>query len=406
MKKRVIYTFILSMLIGSQLILTPLAYAEPAPTLNSDGTLTLAHSYPETSEPPILPETITQDGQEYTLDTTTTVPDPTYVRPSKVYTHQAFSEVPLEGFGNWGAYFPATFAVSDGEYQGEIGLDPTTPFIYAERYHSYRIQVDREVVIPHLPDNDVTRIPASQSFEVTSEITPGATQLNKLELLYVYYEVAGRDHLGLPNNYTAYVTYRGQEGYHELAWYDVLANYSGELVSSTNQMALTARYSPVKAVVVTPIAESQTPLSQAVETPLMMPFVIIGAAVIILILAPLLFFLLLTNARMFKVLDSHEHGGDNPEEQKKETIDLVCRKRLVLREGIATFTIPSRINILADSLYHFDIKPRLADREGKLMLVWQGKVVALMPLARKIDINFNEVLITSVENALIESDLL
>ncbi|MDR1357837.1 MAG: hypothetical protein LBJ48_00560 [Coriobacteriales bacterium] len=390
----------LIVLLGLQGALAPAAFADiSTPIMNPDGTLTVEQTYLQTETAERFPRVITYEGREYRFDTLISKQDPGYERPKQSYTRTLFSQVPVEGLDNWAAYFPAMHAIEDGDFQGEIGLDTTTPFSYVERYHSYRVEVDKTVDITDLPDNDYTRIPTAKTFEVVSETTPGETQENVLQLLKAEYELTGLDSLGLPNDFTAHVTYRGQEGSHDLAWYDVTAHYTGELESGVGQTLTTAFYSPVPAEVA-PIVEEAAPLAESEFPFAELALAITGATVVVFLAVPLLYFFLLTNARLLRVVEKGTETGT------KEVTELICRRRLVLRDGVAEFRIPSEVDIFGGEDFYLTIKPRIADREGELMLTWQGRTVAVLPLARHVDINFRELLTASVEAILVETDLL
>jgi len=412
-----------------QLAFAPLAIASEAPTgtitVNQDGTLTVEHIHTSTDDAPTIPEALTHEGQDYTLSSVATADDPGYERPSQHFTAQAFNQVPAADAGNWAAYFPATYAISEGVYQGMIGLSPTNTFAATPRYHAYLVQVDKLHVIYSLPDNDVTRLPELMDFQVACEVTPGATVTRTLRILDVSYEISGRDHLGLPNSFTAYVTYRGQEGLHELEFYDVTANYSGSLNSATDQFSTIANYSPVVERAAAPlpqetvIASPDVPLAQP-GLPLF-PLVIGGAMIAVFLAIPLLYFFILSNARLVRVLEPAEgvEGSEGVEgakagtkaaktvaKKEKATSELICRRRLVLREGLAEFRIPPGVDVFDGALYCVTIKPYFASHEGILQLTWQGKIIATAPIDRHVDINFREMIITSTEAALMEAGLL
>jgi hypothetical protein len=76
-----------------------------------------------------------------------------------------------------------------------------------------------------------------------------------------------------------------------------------------------------------------------------------------------------------------------------------------MRAGMAEFKIPSEVDILDGALYCLKVKPHFAKKGGYLQFTWQGNVMAVVYLDRYIDINFNEMLMTSVEAALMQTDL-
>lgn len=411
MNARRFASLICIVLLGIQLAGAPIALAaealpssSPSTTTNSDGTISMIQTYSADEEAPLLAKSIYQDGQEYALENTKNAPDSNFESPTQHFTRTAFSQVSLQGINSLASYFPAAIAIAEGDFSGEIGLDAATPYTVVNRYEAMRQQVDRVQVYYDLPDNDVTRIPTLQSFVVSSSAAPGASETRVLQILDVSYSIAGTDYLGLPNNYTATVTYRGQEEYLELAFYDVTANYAGSITSSAKQMTTTGTYKPVEAEPAA-IAQSEVPLAEA-EIPLF-PLAIASTVVVVFIATPLLFIFFLKNARLIRSIENNDKpSGEELRSTKKEATELICRRRLVLKDGMAELRIPANVDVFDGATYYLAIKPRLADKEGHVMLTLHGKILAVVPLARHTDINFKEMLITSVEAALIESDLL
>jgi hypothetical protein len=302
--------------------------------------------------------------------------------------------------------------IDEGDYQGEIGLDPAHPYTVVERHEAFQDQVDREAVLYGLPDNEVSRIPTSRDFEVRSAAAPGATQTKTLQVLTISYEVAGTDSLGLPNNYTALVTYRGQEEFLELHHYDVTANYAGELSSSVQRIALTGTYRPVAVVDEgAPIASEETAVISDTEVPLagpqlpLFPLAIASATVVVVLAIPLLYFFLLTNARLLRLSEAGGQCKTNTSKTtRKAKAEVICRRRLVLNQGEAELRIPPWADIFDGATYCLLIKSRLACRAGSVAMTWQGKVVAVVPLDAHVHVNFRDMLIQSVDAILAETE--
>ncbi len=404
MLKRLIASAVLMGLLSTQVLISSFAYAgEPSdtvtPTVSDEGTLTTRQTYLTTETTPDFPETLTFEGQEYSLQQTETVVDADYTHPTQYFSRAAFSEVPLTDINNLSAYFPATMAIEEGDFKGEIALDPANPFSVVSRYEILRAQVDRTLVVSGLPDNDVTRLPTEQAFEVRSSESPDSTCQQILRILDVSYEIAGTDHLGLPNNYTATVTYRGQEEYLELHHYDVTANYAGDIPSAVEQMAATGIYTLVPVPTPAPgnevvITEEAPPLAEPEFS--LFPLALSGTTVVVFLALPVFYIFFLNNARLIRVID----------DGKKVSTRLICRRRLALKNGEAEFLIPSDADIMDGSQYYLVIKPHFANREGDVVLVWQERIVSVLPLDRHTTINFREMLITSVESVLMETDIL
>jgi len=89
-------------------------------------------------------------------------------------------------------------------------------------YGAGKRQVDRAETIKNLPDNDVDRLPRVKAYSDTNGRGPGADARGELVLAEVRYEPKGLDEDGIPNNYTAYVVYRGEETYLQLTHYEAV----------------------------------------------------------------------------------------------------------------------------------------------------------------------------------------
>jgi len=100
-------------------------------------------------------------------------------------------------------------------------------------YGTGKRQVDREETIKNLPDNDVDRLPLIKTYNNTDGHGPGTHVKGELMLAEVRYEIAGRDEYGLPDNYTAYVVYRGEETYTALLYYEAVTTYTETVTEDT-----------------------------------------------------------------------------------------------------------------------------------------------------------------------------
>ena len=93
-------------------------------------------------------------------------------------------------------------------------------------YGTGKRQVDRKETIRNLSDNDVDRLPRLKTYSDTNGRGPGAGVRGQLVLAEVRYEPKGWDEDGIPNNYTAYVYYRGEETYLALTHYEAVRTYT------------------------------------------------------------------------------------------------------------------------------------------------------------------------------------
>jgi hypothetical protein len=335
-------------------------------------------------------ETITiEDGTPYRLTSVSEpILDPSYAVPTRNYTQQVTKKIPLEGIDVLSEYFSAKLSIKDGAYVGSIGLS-SNPYQIETVYESWSGQVDRQYEIENLPDNDVARLPVTMDFEVSSDAAPDATQTKRLALLDVRYEVKGTNSLGLPNNYKAYLTYRGEESWLELHHYIVTATYQGTVASSVPRYLITATYEPQRAPAVVPapvapvepskrLPEPEIPLdSSAFALPLAL---IIGAAVVVVLaLGWLLLWLLLfrKNAQLVKEEDGRR--------------EVLIKKRLHVVDEVADFEVPDQIELYGRAQYSIELKPRLATQEGELLVIWRERIVAREPLGPCIVLNLADI---------------
>ena len=118
-----------------------------------------------------------------------------------------------------------TYQLSKEYTQDQLSQAPknvkTTPI-----YGIGKRQVDRKETIKNLPDNDVDRLPHRKIFRDTNGRGPGAKTAGELALAEVRYEPVGRDEHGVPNEYNAYVVYRGEETYTALLYYEGVTTYT------------------------------------------------------------------------------------------------------------------------------------------------------------------------------------
>ncbi len=331
---------------------------------------------------------VTEDGNEYNLVyIDNPVDDSTYVPYIKKYEQKKTKDVPIKDINNLEKYFSKSINIKDGYYVGKISLAPN-PFSKVEVYESFTGQVDKTHIIEDLPDNDVSRLPKKKTFEVSSDEYYGATKSAVLKLLSVEYEVTGTNSLGLPNKYTAHLTFRGQQSWLEPHHYSVTAKYEGEVVSSEQRRVVEAHYELVSVdpVISEPVIEEvpdiQPPtvptVINVVEPPEeptnIFPAIASAGIVIISAIGLILFWLLywIKNAVLIKTLNT--------------TVKVIARKRLEVIDGQATFKVPDHVEVFDEAIYEIKLKPSLANKEGVLVVEWRGVVIATEALKRKIQI--------------------
>ncbi|MCL1847569.1 MAG: hypothetical protein FWF91_06335 [Coriobacteriia bacterium] len=387
--------------------LQALAAEEDKDALSPPETVKKEYRYQDGQEPPAIEESLVDnEGNRYRLVSVDgPVTDGSYWRPTQFYTHRIEMEVPLEGINSLADYFPSSIYIEDGIFVGNIGL-VVDPYDEVSVYESITGQVDKDYTITDLPDNDVVRLPLQMDFEIRSDATPEATCTATLNLLSVQYEVAGTNSLGLPNNYTAYLTYRGQESWLELHHYQVTAYYAGEIASIINQYIATGHYeleppaalpvapAPAPAPAPTPIpsvSPALSPLEIPVATPTSMtPLYASTTLVTILAFGWLLLWLLFfrKNVLLVRMMDGSR--------------EVLLRKHVNVTAGEAAFEIPDTVNLYDRAQYVIELKPRLASQQGELIVTWRKGIVAREELKAVIQIDMNSIVFGAVTGAIIE----
>ena len=348
---------------------------------------------------PAIEERITDgEGNTYRLVSfDDPVEDPAYQRPAQYYARQIVKDIPLDGIDNLSYYFPASIYIEDGSYVGNIPL-AASPYYVIDFYESFTGQVDRYHTLYNLPDNDVTRLPFYMDFVVSSDSSFGATATGTLRLLSADYEVAGTNALGLPNDYTVHLTYRGQESWLEPHHYQVTASYGGYIESTVGHYLVVGHYelvpqpagadaTPAPAVtVLLPMPEASQ------ESPVKLSFPLVAAAIVVVLslmwlLAWLLFFR--KNAALIR--------------QEDDRRMVVLRKRIDVVEDQAVFGIPDRIDLYDRAQYIIELKPRLANQQGMLLVTWRDCVIAREMLNASIQIDMDRLAIKAVADVVSES---
>jgi hypothetical protein len=84
---------------------------------------------------------------------------------------------------------------------------------------SYTYQVERDENLINLANNDIDELPQYKQYSELSATSPGTTVSGNLKLAEAEFSVAGKDALGLPDNYSSHVVYRGAETASYIAYY-------------------------------------------------------------------------------------------------------------------------------------------------------------------------------------------
>jgi len=357
------------------------------------------YRYQDGHELPVIEELITDEsGNSYRLVSfDAPIEDPSYTRPTQSYTRQYTTDIPKDDIDNLGYYFAESFYIEDGPFIGNIPPS-ANPYYIIGIYEIFTGQVDRYHTIENLPDNDAIRIPIKMDFTVSSSEGPEATQTATLDLLSIEYEITGTNTLGLPNNYTAYLTYRGQESWLELLGYNVTAYYAGTIESNVEQYVIRCQYELiVDTVVVTPpalpvntitIPALDTALAQVGSPNLAFT---VAAIVIVLVFAWLLvwFLLLRRNACLVRLADGNR--------------EVLQRRHIAVTDGEATFEVLDKIDLHDGAQYAVELKPRLAAQQGELLVTWRNRIVAREGLKATIQIDMRNIVVDSVIGVISEA---
>jgi len=374
----------------------PQATAAEKPPAEPPQKIQKEYRYTDTQAPPTIKKTFNdKSGNTYELiSSDAPVIDPAFTPPSQHYNHQITKEIPLEGINALGTYFPATVPIQDGYYVGAISL-AADGYAVTNVYESLTGQVDRSYVIQNLPDNDASRLPAQMAFEVSSDASVGATTTATLNLLDVQYEVAGTNALGLPNNYTAYLVFRGQESWLAPHHYVVTAFYAGTIASNQAQYLITSHYQLVPEPVAEPYPSITLPAAYPALAPIPAgeasnPYIayVATAVIVVFALALLLVWLIFfrRNIKLVRIT--------------AENTQVLLRKHLLLKDGQATLEVPDAIELFDHAHYLVQLKASLANKTGVLVIAWRNQVLAKEALRETIQIDMDSLVTNAVVQAI------
>lgn len=257
-----------ALMCAASMTIPSVAVAVPQTSRNISGdTLTLTTTYTSTDKLSDQDQEIEYDGASWALSSTSTATDPNYVKDKKLFEYTT-DEMVLTPDQNRDltAQFPATHAVSEDSYTGEIPLVGTTSAVI---YRSVSGQVDRSYTVDGgLATNDVDTLYSlgyqTMDFETKSDAAYGATITQSLDLAYPQFFVVARDTYGIPTEYGATLNYRGAESWLEIDHYVAKATYRGEVTSSVEGMVTTSTYDKQDEPIIAPLVQPDyTPFAVA-----------------------------------------------------------------------------------------------------------------------------------------------
>lgn len=183
----------------------------------------------------------TQDatGRWRLLEVRDPVEDPSWQRPSTVKTETESVAVASSEVQETADSFEKTIEYRKDGFAGVLERCEVTK---TPRYEVLTRQVDRLVTLSGYPDNDVSQLPQTMDFEVTTADALSSTAMRPLALSDVTWSISETDELGMPTGYTALCNYRGTEDYLTIPSYEVACTWSGEVFQEDTRMISSAVY--------------------------------------------------------------------------------------------------------------------------------------------------------------------
>jgi hypothetical protein len=278
-----------------------------------------------------------------------------------------------------------------GDYAGILRIQTVTTELI---YRSTEEQIERTVVVPGLPSEDVIQLPEYDDFLVASDEELDATVLRTLKRVAVSWETVGFDEDGRPSSYDATVVFRGTQRSLVPDYHMATAEYAGVIPARPSGQTVLASYeaAPGPSVqlpaTVRPVEVAEEPVPLSPPTLSIVPLVIAAASTVIMLLALLLclYFFLYRNARLVEAFPTG-----------KRTV--LARKHLRLEGGEAVFSIDPAIALYRDGVTHLIcLNRQLAGRQGHLVVLWGDRQVLRVGLQRETDVT--QELIKSLEEGL------
>ena len=206
-------------------------------------TTTKTFQYIAGDELPDVPDHYVEDGIVYRLKT----PMPKPKVKSRFTTSRNFSvserkdEISVASVTNE-KYQESFEALIKVDQEGYTGVASRQSFEFVPYYVSRQRVVEKTVTHNALPTNDISQIPTSATFTVTSDVGDNTTTEATLELAALKWEVQRVDAYGTAQSYRATATYRGLESYRTKEDYTVVTYYQGVATRPGQNMELEVEY--------------------------------------------------------------------------------------------------------------------------------------------------------------------
>jgi hypothetical protein len=221
-KKRVILPFMLSLLIVMTFAMPLTAFAAPA-----DYDVTVEHRYLK-GESVDIPKTLTRYGNDYVLKTKSAPVLESTLPAARTYTYKVDDQISPEDYSNLAA--------------SGANITPVNVTLVREAEKALK-----DIVVP---TNDIERLKNDGS--LTSQVGADFVLVNAT------FSDTHKNERGVPDGYTATLTYRGSESYEKLAYYEVKETFSTSDTTGGEQYIVKAVYG-----LVTPPDESDEDAASA-----------------------------------------------------------------------------------------------------------------------------------------------
>lgn len=252
----------LTSILFAAIALPGLAFGDAGASSATPDPVTREFTYLASEGVPDIPDTWNDpSGVTYHLVSEDTAPVDGYVPDHQTFS-RSFTTTVSDQPHDSSEVLPSSLQVDEGDFSGEIPLTSwsSTPILTTQTR-----QVDRTTVIEGLPSNDVSQIPASAEFTISSDEYPGATTTGSLSMAGISFEIAGTDSSGIPDSFDATVLYRGIEESLEVTGYEVSGEYSGDVYASEQMMCTRAVYEADAPVAQTETSAPETVADETVE---------------------------------------------------------------------------------------------------------------------------------------------
>jgi len=257
----VLFKALLCGFVCSVLICAPAFGATVSDQTSTDGVLTRTWDYRSSEGIPEIPDSIEQGGQTLYVQSKTDPKGSANGVEYKSFSYAEMRPIPLTTYNNGAVairkVFPAAHHIDETPYSGDILLKGVATKAILE---SVDRKVDKTLAIEDLPSNEVEGLPTTHAFTVSSDSAVGATTTKVLDRAGVEFKITGTDQYGIPNKYTAILTFRGLERYLTTSYYEATATYSGQVPNRDTEMVISAVYAS-KDATLTPTTQSVAPVT-------------------------------------------------------------------------------------------------------------------------------------------------